>query len=148
MLSSAFADARYGNDHVAYFGPPTGVSSQGPGRDRLTTHSDLPAIWQDGRNVKYLSLVVDGLQATDNDWVQTLAFPMEFSESTQWGWNKLTFNQSFIDKVGHEGVPNLVKATRQSRSAQSQKHDIGLQFEAYFLETEEGILQFALSIQQ
>lgn len=148
LIGSAFADGQFGNDHVAYFGPPSGVPSQGPGRDRLTTHSDLPAIWDDKRNVRYLSLVVDGLQATDNDWVQTLAFPMEYSDTTQWGWNKLTFSQSYIDKVGHEGVPNLVKATRQTRTAKSQKHDIGLQFEAYFLETEEGILQFALSIQQ
>ena len=148
-LSTANLDgSAYGRDGVLYFGPPDGTPLQGPGRDRLSSHSDLPVIFKDGRNVQHLSTVIDGLGVTGLGFLNTVFAPVEYSDAVAWEWSELIFAQTLINRSGHEQVPRVVRSGKRAFSAKSQKHDIGMQFEAYFLSEPEGLQHFGLSIQQ
>lgn len=150
LLSSAAADgSAFGRDAVMYFGPPDGRPLGGPGRDRWTDHYTLPEIWRNGTvDNRYLGTVVEGLAATGLGFLNTVFAPMEYSNDVEFKWNVWVYNQSNINRSGHEQVPRMVTKGKKAFSAKSQMHTIGLQWEAFFLDSKEGILDFALSILQ
>lgn len=134
------------NDKFApFFGPPRyPYKTSAYDKNAQATHN-LPEAYV-GQNL-YLGMTVVNMVRAADDWYNVVS-PIIQTDQQKVSWDIWTFNEHFMDFEPEQGIPRLVTSQKNRRTESFERRGLAAMFEHGFMETEEGITHYLLTLRQ
>ncbi len=128
------SDGGQGNPYAPFFGGILDATQYPANRDLLQRNYDLPAAYAKQSTNHFLTDVVDGLVAIDNNWATTVCLPLTYSDEMNHTWDTFIFTQPLADQVPHEGTVRVLQHGKYTRTESTLRRGLGLYFEVCFFQ--------------